>query len=458
MELAMLKYMGYAQFEGINCILYQDVDGIRLIPANPNDKIIKYIGKSDFIFTYKQSIYDSVFLIDKVEMCFDNSIKLIPKYNLILNRNSQIYGFEMYGGAIDDFFNPVSYFFTKAKNGETINDILYHKENVDVWKIKSESNDITVSLYYGNVLSNGIGSDMMIHPKLNVRFSHAESNTEFIYKIYSIIIRFLQIIRFDLCYGRCAVELTDQLGHFCGRFYDFHQYNSEYTEQLTENNYQYYKKHIGPLLQFAADNPSLPIAYFPKNTIRSGENDYTPEDLVAIFGAFEAEYDLLKDTYGKANNLQIKTIKSKLIANLDVCSKDAITDEEKSFLETAKSKILNIGNELGQTKKLQKVFDVLLPALQSSIGNILFYFDDGTIEKIISGDISMIAADLCAMRGKAAHGHYFNKLTKKQAQEIRFLEILAYSQLLKRAQLNNKEIEMIIGIIFRCNYKYQEIL
>lgn len=38
------------------------------------------------------------------------------------------------------------------------------------------------------------------------------------------------------------------------------------------------------------------------------------------------------------------------------------------------------------------------------------------------------------------------------AQKIRFLEILTYSQLLKRIRLEDPDIERVIGALFGCNY------
>ena len=36
--------------------------------------------------------------------------------------------------------------------------------------------------------------------------------------------------------------------------------------------------------------------------------------------------------------------------------------------------------------------------------------------------------------------------------KIQFLEIITYCQFLKRAELDDREIEEVIGVIFGCNY------
>ena len=81
-------------------------------------------------------------------------------------------------------------------------DVLYHKEYADSWNVSFEGRNFLISLSYGNVLSKGVGSDLMLHPKLNVHFDNKTNDIYFVYRAYSIVIKFLQIIRYDLNFGR----------------------------------------------------------------------------------------------------------------------------------------------------------------------------------------------------------------------------------------------------------------
>ncbi len=449
--------MGYTQFQGINCVYYEEQDCIRLIPATPEEKIIKFMNEHDFVFTYQSGIYKYNAYITKVQICSDYSIKLIPKYIFARNSDLLIHGFQMFGGAIDDFFNPSYYFFPKQQKGEEIGDLLYHKKHVDNWKIKLENVNLNISLSYGNVLANGVGSDMIVHPRLTINFDRDTNDLQFIYKVYLTVIRFFQIVRYDLNFGCCQTELIDSKGYSGGKFYHFDDYRHQHSTHSFYQNYSYYKPYIGTLLQFSANNINMPINHFPKSSFRFDKDSYSPELLVAIFGMFENEYNLLKNVYGIADTSRIQPIKDKLLNDVYEMSEQANTNEEKSFIDVVQTKIKEIGVEFGQTQKIRKVYSTLHNALKSSMENIFYLFDDETKNKLIEGNVAKISNELSTLRSKAAHGTY-EMYNDKQAQMIRFLEVLSYAQMLKRATLCDKDIEIIIGLVFQCNFEYQKIL
>lgn len=197
-----MNEMGYSRFHGIDCIFRENESSITLIPSNPKDNIIKYFTERDFIFEYKGMVHNRIAFIEKIQSQMGHSINLIPKYVFEFIDDFSISGFEIYGGAIDDFFNPVNYFYPKAHKGEQFGDVLYHKEYADSWNVSSEGRNFLISLSYGNVLSKGVGSDLMLHPKLNVHFDNKTNDIYFVYRAYSIVIKFLQIIRYDLNFGQ----------------------------------------------------------------------------------------------------------------------------------------------------------------------------------------------------------------------------------------------------------------
>lgn len=452
-----MNEMGYSRFHGIDCIFRENESSITLIPSNPKDNIIKYFTERDFIFEYKGMVHNRIAFIEKIQSQMGHSINLIPKYVFEFIDDFSISGFEIYGGAIDDFFNPVNYFYPKAHKGEQFGDVLYHKEYADSWNVSFEGRNFLISLSYGNVLSKGVGSDLMLHPKLNVHFDNKINDIYFVYRAYSIVIKFLQIIRYDLNFGRCKVELYNEKGHFKGRFYDFSQYSHNFTAKVY-TNYQYLKEYVGKLMQFSSDNLSLSLTHLPCSTMRFSEDDYNSAILVSLFGAFENEYKLSKNIYGKADISKIQSIKSELASKIqDLHSNRKLTREEKQFINMAKSRINNIGVEYGQTKKIQIVYETLIQAFQSSIDGIFYYFDKNTQKNILKGKLNRISSDLAVLRGKAAHGEILEKYSPIQAQEIKFLEILVYAQMLKRAGFDDSSIELIIGVVFMCNFKCQEI-
>ncbi len=452
-----MNEMGYTQFHGIDCIFRENESLITLIPSNPQDNIVKYFTERDFIFDYKGVTYNRIAFIEKIQSQLGHSIKLISKYVFEFIEDFSISGFEIYGGAIDDFFNPVNYFYPKAHKGEQFGDVLYHKECADSWNVSFEGRKILISLSYGNVLSNGVGSDLMLHPKLNVHFDNKTNDIYLVHKVYSIVIKFLQIVRYDLNFGRCKVELFNEEGHFKGRFYDFSQYSYNFTAKV-DTNYRYLKEYVGKLMQFSSDNLAVSLTHLPCSTMRFGEDDYNSAILVSIFGAFENEYKLAKNIYGKTDISKIQNIKRELTTKIqDLHSNRKLTIEEKQFINMAKSRISDIGVEFGQAKKIQKVYETLIQALQSSIDGIFYYFDKNTQKNILKGKLNRISSDLADLRAKAAHGEILEKYSPIQAQEIRFLEILVYAQMLKRAGFDDSSIELMIGVVFMCNFKCQEI-
>ena len=447
--------MGYVQFHGVDCIFREEDSSITLIPSNPQDNILKYFTERDFFFEYKGIVYTRIAFIEKINSRIDHSLDLTPKYLFKFIKDFSICGFEIYGGAIDDFFNPVNYFFPKVYNGELLGDVLYHKENADIWNVHFEDKNFLITLAYGNVLSNGVGSDLKLHPKLNVKFDNNTDDIEFVYRVYSFVTKFLQIIRYDLDFGHCTVELFDENGYSKGKFYDFNQHSNKFMGKI-DLDYRYLNSYVGKLLQFSADNLSLSLNHLPCSTIRFNEDDYTPEILVSLFGAFENEYKLLKDIYGRTDTSQIQKIKNELILKIDELHSNKLTKDEKNFINGAKSRINDIGIEFGQKKKIQKVYETLLPAFQSSINGIFYLFDKNTQVDIAEGKINRLSSDLSDLRAKGAHGEISEKYSATQAQEIRFLEILTYAQMLKRAGFDDIAIEFIIGVVFKCNFTYQK--
>lgn len=63
------------------------------------------------------------------------------------------------------FFSPPRYFYDRSKEGEiTSVDLIYHSEVADKWTIIFENKPITTTLSYGDILNNGIRSDLKLQP------------------------------------------------------------------------------------------------------------------------------------------------------------------------------------------------------------------------------------------------------------------------------------------------------
>lgn len=452
-----MKSMGYTKFKDIDCIFYEENDAIHLIPAKQTDKIVKYVNERDLTFSYNRNIHKCTAFIKRIEMSFDNSIRLILKYIFeTIGEFDSIHGFTIVGDVLDDFFNPVNYFLTKHHNGEAVNNVVYGRENVDYWKIKFEEKNITISLSYGEILNKGRRSDLMLHPKLSVNFENNTNDFDFIYRAYKLVVKFIQIVRYDLDIGWYSMFLIDEKGYECGKFYELDSlYTKHCVAHQIELNYSNYKPYIGRILQFIANNQNLSVDHLPRSELRINMEDYDPLTFISIFGAFETECRANKGLYGKVDISPIKSIRKEVLKEIQRLKKLKRTNEEKNYLEKVISRIGTIDTNVGLKNKIVNSYKALLGAIESSLPNIFYLFGD---EAKATFNIEKIAEELSELRGAVVHGDFNNKFSTEESREIYFLEIMSYAQMLKRALLQDKEIELILGIIFNCNISYLHVM
>lgn len=440
-----MNNMGYTKFKDIDCVYYEEQRAIRLIAIDQSIHLTSYLNEHDFPFVYNRGIYKCTAYIKNVLLTHDAfSIQLIPYCIFeIMGDCAEICGFSIIGNAIDDFFNPANYFYAKHKDTADIGELIYNRENVDLWKIKFENTNISISLSYGEILSNGIGSDLMLHPKINVNFPKGTNDLKFIYRIYNVVIKFLQMVRYDLDIGWYSMELIERNGLTCGRFYEVcSPYTNKCATHSFKLNYMSYKPFIGRLLQFVSDNQNISLVHLPQSSFRISQEDYTPLTFITIFGAFEKECKAKEDLYLKINPYPVDTIRSELLK--DVEKLKATTEAEKAFIKKAVYNINKIDKEVGQKIKIVNSYNVLSPALKPLIPNILYllHINDSGF------DIGALAEALSTLRGKIAHGETNYVFDDLDIQKIRFLEILTYAQMLKRALLDDSEIEDVLKIVF----------
>ena len=218
---------------------------------------------------------------------------------------------------------------------------------------------------------------------------------------------------------------------------------------LHEINYNNYSNFVERLLQFCADNPNLSIKHFSTRGVKYSGRDYTSEDVLNIFSAFEDECKAEKEIYEKVDDKLIADKKTELVSIIEKL--EFSNDEEKDFINQAKDKILKLGTEFGQKNKIVNAYKVLSGALMQSIKNIFYLHKLKNFEVLDDDDINDFAKFLAKMRGKKTHSGSILEFTDKEAQIIRFFEVLVYSQILKRAKLSDSEIELVVGSVFGVN-------
>ena len=220
-----MRNEGYTEFDGVKCIYFIENKIIRLIPCNKNDlqKLYHHYNDHDFLFGFSEDIYaNCIAYINRVQMHWSFSLDLSWRFLVKIANSNPITEMHITGEAIDKMFHPASYFYKKHMNGFTNDiDLAYEKETANNWQIIIEGTKVNIVLQYGGILENGIASDMMLHPQLIIKFDPITDISR-IYKIYSAIERFLQIIQFNSSVGRLNIKLYGDKGDLfnCGLLFD----------------------------------------------------------------------------------------------------------------------------------------------------------------------------------------------------------------------------------------------
>lgn len=452
-----MKNTGYLSLWDVEWIFIEESDGISLIPKNRDDikKIKSHFEDKDFLINFNGSLtLNSIAFIERVHFGLDHTIKLYSKYIISRCHTDSFSGFEVTGEAIDDFFSPSHFFYDRHHSDAPKSiDYIYSNEVADKWTVTFENKPITITLSYGDILKRGVASDLMLHPKLTINFEQT-SDTQYIYRAYLFVLRFLKIIRYDTNCGKLNVNLfskTQDKLSYNGILHDKHLNEDNFCKSIVDIEYTNYKSYINIFLQFAADNPDYTFFHYPTSGIRFQGMHYSATNYINIFAAFEAECHAESNIFELTDEAKIQNIKNKLIKKIDDCSNEVTNQEETDFLKNAHNRILQLGTQIGQSKKIIIAYQVLHKALDNSIKNIFYLPEFRITGPIDEKSLKIISSFLASQRGSITHGDYSKIFSDLDAQKIQFLEILTYSMTLKRAGITDKDIERIIGIVFGCN-------
>jgi len=122
-----------------------------------------------------------------------------------------------------------------------------------------------------------------------------------------------------------------------------------------------------------------------------------------------------------------------------------------------KNRISQLWTQFGQKKKIENAYAVLNNALKSSIDNLLGIAKRKKPKSDTTKLVENAASLVTKLRGKIAHGEPSAMLSDEEVECIRFLDVLAYAQTLKRARIIDEDIELIIGVVYKCNDRYMDL-
>ena len=449
---------GYVTFDGIDCVYSFGHNEIKLIPINKEDlrKLNTHFDDQHFMLSFEDDVdKNCIAFVDRVSMNLGHSLSLIPKYLLKLLNDCPISSMQIVGASVDEVFHPAGYYFIKHELGKRNTlDLTREIEKADEWTITVDCIEVDICLQYGGILHRGISSDMMLHPQL-VAYFQPTTDWSFLVKTYSVITRFLQLAQYNSNYGESSVYLRGDspTEHNSGYLFDWTGVGSK-RSFFSEVEYRYIKPYIENLLQFSADNADISLAFLPNADFRWNRTDYSPQTLTALFAAFESEYKANRCAYEIEATEDLSAIKKAVIEKVRECSSQPLSEVERTFLLQAENRIFNLGNQIGQTRKVNNTISTLRQALNSSAEQLFIRGRIGSSDGFSEKEIEQISKALVKLRAQVSHEYSLSEFDDLQAEYIHFLEILVYAQMLRRAGIDDAGIELLIGIVFHCNYTY----
>lgn len=443
--------LNYIKFQDIDCVYYRKDNAMILIPKDEkkNFNFLDVINKKNFIVEFATTIYSKSYaFVKNISITGDRAIRFNILYYVLSIPNENFNEIQLTGDEIDMIFNPASYFFPKAEEFKRNPvDLIYGKHIGKEYNIKYKGENISVVLSYGDIFESGIASDLKLHAKLTVLFEETNS-IEKVHELVIVVIKFIQLVSHHLNTNFKPIQI---FGKINGRKQKVGTYHNEPYEMKNINafpviQYDFFKPYIAEFLQFVANNNNINLNFYPKDF--NDSYSYDIERFLAIFSAFENECRENPEIYENIVDNSPSLIKEDLLEVINnMGDNDYICNDDKNFLSLAKGRIAQLGTQFGQKKKIVNAYKQNNNIFKESMNSI---FPRGfKIEKV--------ANDLTELRNKIVHSNFHTVFDREEINLIRFLEILTYIMLLKRIGIEDKGIEVLIGVVFGCNTKYMHI-
>ena len=442
-----IKDIGYLDFYGEKCVYIQEDMNYILVPVNEGANIQRHFMEENYLLPFSSGVDKHCIASVKRQIGSGlNSVCLNLNYIFKSLDDKEIDGFVLVGNEIDEFFSPLEYYFRlKRRNEYQSSDLLYGQDAVAQYHFTCEGIPIQIELVYGNVLREGIRTDLTVHPQLIVTFAGTK-NTDFLFHVYSTIVRFLQVVHRKTAYNLKNLQLfhNTESGISYTGFMFGSLYNRDYRpSSRIDASFIYYGDKIGNMLSIIADEDAFPIRHLSL----TGNNvyEYSTERLGAVSAAFEYEYGKTP-IYPQKSNLFCPEAKRSIIDLIDKIQSDETGFDQ--FKELAKNNIGNLGTQPGLKSKIMSAYNTNFKALESSLDFLLARHKSP--EKAATCFVNL--------RGKVLHketGYVFNDF---ETESIRFIEILQYVMFLKRAKYTDQEIELLLGPLYYCNDVYMKHL
>lgn len=442
---------GYLIISDIQCIYTVRENKLYVIPANKEDLCNLWVSVRDGIDRLEEVQEHGqkrIFHLKNVNLGFENEIIFEIEFMVSVINGYKVNQVIFTCDDLDTFVNPVSIYYIKYKkdsNGLTKN-LLYDRDVIKNFKFKALEKIVSGEIVIGDILSSGTGSDLKLHSKLKLSFEETD-DYNFIYYLYNIVKKFLQITLYHKDINLSTVKLTGAtkshcFSHIGGLDVKLVKANKASTVSATE--YLLIQDYIENYFQLIVDDEKLYVKHLPNENQSIHSIDILR--FLNIYSAFENEYSKLPRQYRKKDSTHVKVIKEVVINNLE--NIPSSSEDNDAFINESKKRIRQIGTQYGERDKIVNAYNIFKPNMDESLN---FFFYKGNM------DMKLVADLLSKTRDRIVHNNLDRELTKDEVKYISFLECLSYSMLLNRIGLSSSLIQVILGAIFNCNgnhYKY----
>jgi len=438
--------IGHVVFEGIKCIYTRDWKTICITPAESSRRIpIEAANKKNYIITLNYGPFLYQAFIIKCSIGFNYEFILTAKYLIKSPRiytllNTKVREIEFIGNEIDAIFDPVLYFYNKhIEDSLTLSEaVLYHSETAQAYDCDFNGKKLKISVRYGEMLSEGLSSDRILHARLIVRFLEAEELL-LAFDIYKLVLLFVQMMSYHQdcrfksirLLGESSTGSCLEIGYLFVEEYEFVK-----LEPLRNTNLHPY---FGRIFNLLASDVSYHVEHLPAR--RTYFRKFSTLDVLTIFAAFESECEKEKGKYLIKPN-EYKYINEEVSSFIETLEDKYRADDIRQHIEAIKKNVVNIGNEYGERQKIRKAYSSCKEFMASPC---IIDPKDTDISKVING--------LVRIRNRAIHHNEFPFLNETENDYVAWFHILYLGMFLRRAEIPDEIIELTLDDLFFCNGK-----
>ena len=445
---------GFFELDGTHYIFYLDGTSIILFPRAPGELTPPSLYPRDDSYNIdlvgsrgiRGAIWTHSANIEHTRTLFNDVIELQAKYIYSRWDGLNIGGMDIFGEAIDDLLCldtstlPIEKKSNYAEAGSKI---------VETWSVTYRERQLQVLLLFDNTLSFRGRNNLEFHPIIRVVVPGQE-DFKVLSKVYESILNFIRIIRYRLPCGNVETKLIDNSeSHNRIGFMLTGKENFAFEKRYAIGGLSFWKPYIQRLLQFVFVDEDLTLNHFPIDHFHFSPHDFDPITVSRLFTAFENECHMNRSEYEDVDSSTIEKIKARIIEKIKDEKINTQTVEEKKFVDDSIDRIYQLGTSIGQKAKILRAFESVYPVLQKYLPYLLNRACDktGTIKEWAK----KLLGSIPSLRATILHDGNNSLISQDQALALVTLELIVYIQMLRRANIDDTEIEALIGFVFEFN-------